>query len=175
MQGLGLSMQKKIFLKNVTLQAGRRPSWFEGPCVRQQHCRTFTRVLHPPPPRGYWTIKQKPLLLSMPAIATFRPIIAHRLHPCRAVLRRIGWSLSLPVALAIVPVKERHLAFTTDDDRQGESWGVCSWPLPDKPRARSLLPALLAGLTAEIRFYTVPGVAGYTETVRKMYAVLPAR
>ena len=346
-------------------------------------------------PRGYWTIKQKSLLLSVPAIAKFRPIIAHHLHPCRAVLRRIGRALSLLVALAVAPVKERHplhlpmwrmhrgasewlkllgtqpvarmaefdvedcflntpralvmpalhfwlsfhfrnrrstkyfavskdnkaedyvgrpcslhywevsaamliavvewelahnslfevvgvdgvpvvlqqdkglpigghlsaalvelvalyreytqpwpstleaaismryrdnffvgmrsnriiemdaaaselsallampikpvaagnamrclelrlafsddnntrctLAFRTDADRQGESWDVSSWPLPDEPRTRLLLPALLAGLAAKIRFYTAPGVAGYTETVRKMYAFLRDR
>ena len=67
------------------------------------------------------------------------------------------------------------LAFRTDDDRQGESWDVSSWPLPDEPRTRLLLPALLAGLAAKMRFYTSPGVAGYTETVRKMYAFLRGR
>ena len=407
-RSLWLSMQMKIFLNNARYKPADIPLCSDDSSYSRnttshfeaflKECGVNVKVKAPAGaarPRGYWTIKQKSLLLQDPAVAKFRPIIAHHLHPCRAILRRIGRALSLLVALAVVPVKERHphhlpmwrmhhgasewlkllrtqpvsrmaefdvkdcflntpralvmpalrfwlsfrfhnrrstkyfaiskdnnaedyvgrpcsihywevsatmlmtvvewelannslfevvgvdgvpvvlqqdkglpigghlsaalvelvalyreytqpwpplleatismryrdnffvgmqgdhiiemnaaacelsellampikpegvgktirclelrltfsdndttrctLAFRTDDDRQGESWDVSSWPLPDEPRTRLLLPALLAGLAAKMRFYTSPGVAGYTETVRKMYAFLRGR
>ena len=49
-------------------------------------------------PRGCWTVKQKNLLCVVPATIKFCPIIAHKSHPCRAVL---GRALSLLVSLAV--------------------------------------------------------------------------
>ena len=60
------------------------------------------------------------------------------------------------------------LAFRTDADRQGESGDVESWPHRDDPRLPSVLPGLLTGLAAKLRFYTAPGVRGYAATVRAM-------
>ena len=62
------------------------------------------------------------------------------------------------------------LAFRTDADRQGGSGDVDSWPAPDNPRTRMLLPGLLAGLAGKLRFDTVASVGGYTATIRAMYA-----
>ena len=67
------------------------------------------------------------------------------------------------------------LAFRTDADRQGESGDVNSWPMPDDPRTPMLLPGLLAGLAAKLRFYTASNVGGYTATVRRMYAFVRQR
>ena len=61
------------------------------------------------------------------------------------------------------------LAFRTDPDRQGESNDVTSWPTPFDPRARLLIPGLVMGLASKLRFYCVPGVAGYPATIRRMY------
>ena len=59
-------------------------------------------------PKGYWTVKQKSLLESIPQTLKFRPIIAHHRHPCRAVLRRIGRALSLLVAEATKVVRHQR-------------------------------------------------------------------
>ena len=67
------------------------------------------------------------------------------------------------------------LAFRTDADRQGESGDVTSWPMPDDPRTPLLLPGLLAGLAAKLRFYSATNVSGYTATVRRMYAFVRQR
>ena len=57
-------------------------------------------------PRGYFTIKQKSLLLQMPAVIKFRPIISHFFHPCKAFLRRIARALSILASLAAHAVHE---------------------------------------------------------------------
>ena len=67
------------------------------------------------------------------------------------------------------------LAFRTDADRQGESGDVTSCPMPDAPRSPLLLPGLLAGLAAKLRFYAAENVSGYTATVRRMYAFVRQR
>ena len=67
------------------------------------------------------------------------------------------------------------LAFRVDQDRQGESKDVTSWPTPFDPRARMLIPGLVMGLASKIRFYCVSGVAGYTATIRRMYSFLKSR
>ena len=120
-RALWMSMQVKIFLNNIRYKPADVVLCSEDPAYASNtiaHFEAFlkgsgvsVKVKAPAGaarPRGYWTIKQKSLLLSVPAIAKFRPIIAHHLHPCRAVLRRIGRALSLLVALAVAPVKERH-------------------------------------------------------------------
>ena len=66
------------------------------------------------------------------------------------------------------PVKS-VLAFRTDADRQGESGDIESWPRRDDPRLPMVLPGLLTGLAAKLRFYAPPGVRGYAATVRAMY------
>ena len=38
-----------------------------------------------------------------------------------------------------------------------------------------LLQALLAGLVAKLRFYTLSGIAGYTATIRGMYKFVKAK
>ena len=67
------------------------------------------------------------------------------------------------------------LAFRTDPDRQGESRDVQSWPPPFDPRAKMLLPGLVMGLASKLRFYSAPGVGGFTATVRRIYQFLKAR
>ena len=67
------------------------------------------------------------------------------------------------------------LAFRTDADRQGESNDVASWPARDDPRTRMLLPSLLQGLAAKLRFYSGPGVEGFTATVRRMVTFVSAK
>ena len=61
------------------------------------------------------------------------------------------------------------LGFRTDTDRQGESGDVQSWPPSFDPRTRMLLPALLMGLVSKLRFYTAPGIGGFTATVRRIF------
>lgn len=67
------------------------------------------------------------------------------------------------------------LAFRTDEDRQGESHDVESWPAREDPRTPMLLPGLLHGLAAKLRFYTAEGATGYTATIRGMVAFLKAK
>ena len=67
------------------------------------------------------------------------------------------------------------LAFRTDEDRQGESGDVLSWPQPDDPRTKLLLASLLSGLAAKIRFYTNPHIAGFTATLRLMCRYISAK
>ena len=67
------------------------------------------------------------------------------------------------------------LAFRTDKDRQGESNDVQAWPQREDPRIRSVLPGLLSGLAAKLRFYTSPGVDGYSATIRAMYTFVKAK
>ena len=67
------------------------------------------------------------------------------------------------------------LGFRTDSDRQGESGDVGSWPPSFDPRAKMLLPALVMGLVSKLRFYSVPGIGGFTATVRRIYRFLKAR
>ena len=59
-------------------------------------------------PRGYWTIKQKSMLLSDPPVVKVRPIISHSRHPCRAILKRVGRALSVLVCLASQAVQETN-------------------------------------------------------------------
>ena len=67
------------------------------------------------------------------------------------------------------------LGFRTDSDRQGESGDVGSWPPSFDPRAKMLLPALVMGLVSKLRFYSAPGIGGFTATVRRIYRFLKAR
>ena len=63
-------------------------------------------------PRGYFTIKQKSLILQLPAIIKVRPIISHFLHPCRAFLRRVARALGIlafAAAKAVHEAKGTHL------------------------------------------------------------------
>ncbi len=67
------------------------------------------------------------------------------------------------------------LAFRTDDDRQGESKDIESWPSRDDPRTKMLLPGLLHGLAAKLRFYTTEEAQGYTATINGMYQFVKAK
>ena len=67
------------------------------------------------------------------------------------------------------------LAFRTDDDRQGESGDVVSWPQADDPRTPMLLGSLFSGLAAKLRFYCHPNISGFTATVRRMNAFVASR
>ena len=63
-------------------------------------------------PHGYFTIKQKSILLQAASIVKLRPIISHFLHPCRSILRRVARALSILVSLAthaVCGAKEKHL------------------------------------------------------------------
>ena len=66
------------------------------------------------------------------------------------------------------------LGFRTDADRQGESGDVQSWPPPFDPRVRAILPGLLMGTVSKLRFYTAPGIGGFTATVRRIYQFVKA-
>ena len=61
------------------------------------------------------------------------------------------------------------LAFRTDADRQGESQDVQSWPARDDPRLPMVLPGLLKGLAAKLRFYGAPVRAIYSFVRAKGY------
>ena len=101
------------------------------------------------------------VLLSMP----IKPVSVDA--SIRCLETRLVFSADKPVRCL--------LAFRTDADRQGESGDVSSWPMPDDPRTPLLLPGLLAGLAAKLRFYTAANVGGYTATVRRMYAFVRQR
>ena len=73
-----------------------------------------------------------------------------------------------------LPVKA-VLAFRTDADRQGESGDIESWPSREDPRVPLVLPGLLTGLAAKLRFYTTQGVRGYGATVRAMFHFVKAK
>ena len=67
------------------------------------------------------------------------------------------------------------LGFRTDSDRQGESGDVECWPPRFDPKARMLVPALVMGLVSKLRFYSAPGIGGFTGTVRRIYQFVKAR
>ena len=75
--------------------------------------------------------------------------------------------LELRVAVAPDRPLRVTVAFRTDDDRQGESRDVTSWPSRSDPRARLALPSLLQGLAAKLRLYRVAGTTGYPAALRR--------
>ena len=75
--------------------------------------------------------------------------------------------LELRVAVAPDRPLRVTVAFRTDDDRQGESRDVTSWPPRSDPRARLALPSLLQGLAAKLRLYRVAGTTGYPAALRR--------
>ena len=83
----------------------------------------------------------------------------------------------LEVRISLEPGKAAKsvLAFRTDSDRQGESGDIESWPSREDPRLPMVLPGLLTGLAAKLRFYSAPGVRGYGATVRAMYIFVKAK
>ena len=94
-------------------------------------------------------------LLSMPV----KPVSRSAVMRCLEV--RVTFQEGLP--------PKSVLAFRTDADRQGESGDIESWPDREDPRLPVVLPGLLTGLAAKLRFYTAPGVRGYAATIREMY------
>ena len=56
-------------------------------------------------PYGYWTLKNKSLLLREPPIIKLRPIISHFIHPGRPLLRKIARALAILVDLASCAVR----------------------------------------------------------------------
>ena len=56
-------------------------------------------------PYGYWTMKNKSLLLCEPPVIKLRPIISHFIHPGRLVLRKIARALAILVDLASSAVR----------------------------------------------------------------------
>ena len=72
------------------------------------------------------------------------------------------------------PVKA-VLAFGTDNDRQGESNDVESWPPWADPRTRTLLNGLLLGLASKLVQYHVDGVAGLPASIRGAVQFLRGR
>ena len=67
------------------------------------------------------------------------------------------------------------LAFRDDQDRQGESGDVASWPPRLDPRAKPLLPSLLSGLAAKLRLYHSGGSAGLAASWRRAYQFVRRR
>ena len=72
------------------------------------------------------------------------------------------------------PVKAL-LAFRTDQDRQGESNDVESWPPWADPRTRTLLKGLLLGLASKLVQYNVDGIAGFPASIRGAVQFLRGR
>ena len=56
-------------------------------------------------PYGYWTVKNKSLLFSVPPLVKFRPIISHWVHPGRPLLRKVARALAILVDLASAAVR----------------------------------------------------------------------
>ena len=67
------------------------------------------------------------------------------------------------------------VAFRTDQDRQGESNDVTSWPPRSDPRARLVTSSLLQGLAAKLRLYRAEGTGGYTAAIRAALAFVRKR
>ena len=82
----------------------------------------------------------------------------------RCLELRLSFAPGLPVRCL--------LAFRTDANRQGESGDVEAWPCREDPRIRMVLPGLLMGLAAKLRFYSSPALGGYTATIRAMYSFI---
>ena len=59
------------------------------------------------------------------------------------------------------------LAYRTDDDRQGESHDVRTWPEWLDPRTRVVLAGLLAGLASQLVNYSDPALAGFPASLRQ--------
>ena len=72
------------------------------------------------------------------------------------------------------PVKAL-LAFRTDQDRQGESNDVESWPPWADPRTRTLLKGLLLGLASKLVQCNVDGIAGFPASIRGAVQFLRGR
>ena len=72
------------------------------------------------------------------------------------------------------PVKAM-LAFRTDNDRQGESNDVESWPPWADPRTRTLVKGLLMGLASKLVQYHVDGIAGLPASIRGAVRFLRGR
>jgi len=67
------------------------------------------------------------------------------------------------------------LAFRTDDDRQGESKDVRTWPEWGDPRTPGLLNGLLTGLASKVARYTTKGVGGLPASIRGALRFLAER
>ena len=92
-------------------------------------------------------------LLSMPVVFERGGRIA------RCLELRIEWSNCTMIKAA--------LAYRTDDDRQGESHDVRTWPEWQDPRARVVLPGLLAGLASKLIMYSDPALGGFPASLRQ--------
>ena len=85
----------------------------------------------------------------------------------RCLELRISWSDS-----AII---KAVLAYRTDDDRQGESRDVGTWPDWRDPRARAVLPGLLAGLASKLTSYSHCALGGLPASLRQALQFLRCR
>ena len=111
---LWISLQRSTFLQNDRYSSMDCCSSSDDPHYSEATVASFSSYvfansgqkvkIHAPPnasrPKGYFTTKQKSLLLRVPPLIKVRPIISHFLHPCRSVLRRVARALSILVALA---------------------------------------------------------------------------
>ena len=76
----------------------------------------------------------------------------------RCLELRISWNDTLPLKAV--------LAYRTDDDRQGESHDVRTWPEWPDPRARVVLSGLLAGLASKLINYSDAVLGGFPASLR---------
>ena len=86
------------------------------------------------------------------------PVVFERAgRVCRCLELRINWSEATAV--------KATLAYRTDEDRQGESGDILTWPDWRDPRAPGLLHGLLTGLATKVVKYTAPGIGGLPASI----------
>ena len=80
---------------------------------------------------------------------------------------RVARCLELRVDWRSPSMIKAVLAYRTDDDRQGESHDVRTWPEWQDPRTRVVLPGLLAGLASKLINYSDPALGGFPASLRQ--------
>ena len=96
------------------------------------------------------------------------PVVFERAgRVCRCLELRLSWADPSAV--------KATLAYRTDEDRQGESGDLVTWPEWRDPRAPALLHGLLTGLATKVVKYTAPGVGGLPASIRGAVRFLRGR
>ena len=85
----------------------------------------------------------------------------------RCLELRIDWSHSTMITAV--------LAYRTDDDRQGESRDVRTWPDWRDPRTPLVLRGLLAGLATKLTNYADPALGGFSASLRQALRFLRSK
>ena len=118
-----------------------------------------------------------PFFPSLPDCQRLAPVLTNLLGmPVKFV--SVGTEVRcLELRLGVAPDRPPRVtvAFRTDEDRQGESKDVTSWPPRSDPRARLVVSSLLHGLAAKLRLYRVAGTTGYPAAIRRALRFLRDR